>query len=90
MARACMAAVAFVLCWRVAVFVRVRLWEHMPLPFFGPPDAPGAPVLDTVTAHGYYGDVPRLCPLALGVLTALGVSDAGTRRTLARSAPLSL
>ena len=87
MARACVTAVACVLCWRAVVFARVRLWEHMPLPFFGPPDAPSAPVLDTMAAHGYYGHVPRMCPLAMGVLTALVASDAGARRTLARSAP---
>lgn len=62
------------------------MWEHMPLPFFGPPDAPNAPVLDATSAHGYYGDLPRMAPLALGVLAALVVSDSGARHALARSA----
>jgi hypothetical protein len=64
--------------------LRMRFWEHMPVPLLGPPTAASLPAMLLFAKWSYLGLLPRLGPLSLGVLAAVAATDARMHRLLQR------
>ncbi|BDA41092.1 probable nose resistant to fluoxetine protein 6 at N-terminal half [Coccomyxa sp. Obi] len=67
--------VALTLVYRSVLFAANRLWQYMPIPMFGPFSPQTEPVIDFFARYFYLSFIARLCPMCLGILTALAVTN---------------
>lgn len=83
-ARTAAAICALVLVYRGVIFAISRLWQLMPLPFFGPFGPDTEPTFDLISLYLYLSFFARLGPLCLGVLAALAATNVSARQFITR------